>query len=514
MTERYSVVLKWKKGCSALLIFVLMVSITSGSQLAEGGAVKSGTSTKTNETTRAGTVTANPLYVHETYAETSRVIGSLPQGVTAYIMNSYQGWHKITFNNGTGWVYGAYLKNIHAVNSPSSSVPSSSATGSSSSSGSSAPTSSGAASTSRSSATSSKPAAKLPASALPSKITAGYYANWSAHSGFTPDKIKASMINVVHYAFADIDANLKIAVNDPSVDYANFRKLTALKKKHPRLKTLITIGGWDGSARFSDAALTDARRKAFAKSCVAFIKEYGFDGVDIDWEYPVSGGAAGRAADKTNFTLLMRALRSALNAQAATDGKYYYLTFAGGSSDSYTRNVQLSQLASCVDYAVDMTYDMHGPWDTYSDLNAPLYTPTDSSPQYKASVVSSLQAWQNAGFPAKKLVMGLPFYGYLYNGVSAENNGLYSRFTSAKAIGYDSIVSNYLSKGLLSSFYPSEAKVPTLSGGSTFISYDDVSSIALKAQYSASHGLKGVAAWELSYDRNNTLLSAAYNNLH
>lgn len=345
-------------------------------------------------------------------------------------------------------------------------------------------------------------------------MTAGYYTGWSAYGGFTPDKIRASMLNVVHYAFADVGPDLKIAVDDPTVDYGNFTKLSALKKSYPNLKTLISIGGWDGSARFSDMALTDATRKAFAQSCVGFIRQYGFDGVDIDWEYPVGGGAAGRPEDKTNFTLLMQTLRSTLNAQAAADGKYYYLTFAGGASNGYIGNVQLPQLAGCVDYAVDMTYDLHGPWDAYADLDAPLYTPAEPSPQYKVSVDSSLRAWENGGFPSGKLVMGVPFYGYIYSGVSAANDGLYSRFTSAKAIGFDAIVSRYLSNGLFAEFFNTTAQVPTLFGGTTFISYDNASSIALKAQYSVSHGLRGVSAWELSYDRNGTLLSPVHSSLH
>jgi chitinase len=343
---------------------------------------------------------------------------------------------------------------------------------------------------------------------------AGYYTGWSAYSGFTPDKIKASMLNVVHYAFAGVGTDLKIAVGDPSIDYSNFTKLSALKNSYPNLKSLISIGGWDGSSRFSDMALNDATRRVFAQSCVSFIKLYGFDGVDIDWEYPVSGGVSGRPEDKTNFTLLMQALRQALNTQAAADGRYYYLTFAGGASGGYISNVQLSQLANYVDYAVDMTYDLHGPWDSYTDLNAPLYTPAEASPQYKVSVDSSIRSWVSAGFPSSKLVMGVPFYGYIYSGVSSANNGLYQRFTSAKSIGYDSLVSSYLSNGLFSKFYHSGAQVPYLFGNSQFISYDDATSMALKAQYSAAKGLKGMSAWELSYDKTYTLLGSAYNNMH
>lgn len=322
------------------------------------------------------------------------------------------------------------------------------------------------------------------------------------------------MINVIHYAFAGIGSDLRITAGDPGIDYSNFSKLAALKKSSPGLKTILSVGGWDGSSRFSDMALTDASRKTFAQSCVGFIKQYGFDGIDIDWEYPVSGGCTGRPEDRTNFTLLMQALRGALTAQGNADGNYYYLTFAGGASNSYIQNVQLSQLANIVDYAVDMTYDLHGPWDAYTDFNAPLYTPAESSPQYKISVDSSIQSWRSAGFPAVKLVMGVPFYGYLYSGVSFVNNGLYQRFTSAKAIGYDSIVSTCFTNAAFAPFYHTVGQVPYLFGNGQFISYDDAASIAKKAQYASVKGLRGVSAWELSYDRSFALLGAAFQNLH
>ena len=165
---------------------------------------------------------------------------------------------------------------------------------------------------------------------------------------------------MVHYAFAAIGIDYRITAGDPYIDSTNFIKLKAVKEKHPHLKILISVGGWGNSARFSDLALSAERRRVFAQSCVSFIKQYGFDGVDIDWEYPVSGGAAGRPEDKYNFTLMMKELRERLDEQAKRDGSYYYLSFAGGASSGYINNVQLGKLAGIVDYAVNMTYDLHG----------------------------------------------------------------------------------------------------------------------------------------------------------
>ncbi|OYO87175.1 glycoside hydrolase family 18, partial [Lachnotalea glycerini] len=171
--------------------------------------------------------------------------------------------------------------------------------------------------------------------------------------------------------------------------------------------------GWNWSDKFSDAALTDASRTAFANSCVDFINKYGFDGIDIDWEYPVSGGLATnktRPADKKNFTLLLQKIREKLDERGTKDNKHYLLSIAGSSDASYLNNVELSKIASYIDYATIMTYDMHGMWDNYTDLHSPLYSNTDTSPQYKASIDSAVNSWINNAFPSNKLVLGIPFY--------------------------------------------------------------------------------------------------------
>ena len=337
----------------------------------------------------------------------------------------------------------------------------------------------------------------------------GYYGSWAAYSGFTPDKISASGLTVLNYAFATIGTDLRIAANDSNIDYSNFSKLRALKSAYPSLRTVISIGGWDGSQRFSDAALTDASRIAFADSVIAFIKTNGFDGVDIDWEYPTGGGLSTnvfRSVDKTNFGLLLKTLRAKLDRQGISDNKHYILSFAGEASGSYAAGIGIANIAQYVDYGMIMTYDIHGNWDTYTDFNAPLYIPSGISPQYKTSVDSAVRSWLNYGFPANKMVMGVPFYGYAYQGVPNGNNGLWQHYTSGAAVGYDTIQSRYAANSSFTKFYDSAAMVPWLFNGSTFVSYDDTSSIRQKAQYAVSKNLLGVGAWELSFDRSGTLL--------
>ncbi|MEY8353230.1 glycoside hydrolase family 18 protein [Lachnospiraceae bacterium 54-53] len=344
----------------------------------------------------------------------------------------------------------------------------------------------------------------------------GYYAAWAAYSGYFPDQIDAGKLTHINYAFANIGPDLRLTLGYPDVDPQNIKLLNSLKEKNPGLKTLLSVGGWNWSGNFSDAALTDASRTAFADSCVEFIVTYGFDGVDIDWEYPVSGGLTAngrRPEDKKNFTLLLRKIREKLEERGKADGRHYLLTIAGGADRSYVNNVELAEVAGYLDYANIMTYDLHGHWDSRTDLLAPLYDNSDPSPQYKISVDQAVNTWLDASFPAQKLVMGIPFYGYLYSSVQNSNNGMYQTFGGASSIGYQAIKANYLNKAGYTAYVHPQSKVPWLFNGTIFISYEDPGSVAHKADYIKSKKLGGAMIWELSQDPDGELLNVLYDKM-
>ena len=347
------------------------------------------------------------------------------------------------------------------------------------------------------------------------KMVVGYYSSWSAYSGFTPDKIDASKLTHINYAFANIGNDLKIMLGDSQIDSSNFKMMNNLKNKNKDLKILISVGGWTWSDKFSDVALTENSRATFADSLVQFLISYNLDGVDLDWEYPVSGGLAKnskRLDDKKNFTLLLKIIREKLNEQGNKDGKHYLLTFSGGTSKSYVNNIELNKIKEYVDFANVMTYDIHGNWDKYTDFNAPLYNFSSSSPHHKWSVDSTVNLWLNAGFPADKLVMGVPFYGYRYDNVANPNNGFLQSYSGGKSITYKEIV-GLLNSSNYTRHYHTEAKVPWAYNGSTFISYDDEESMGAKMQYIRNKGLGGAMIWELSQDNNEILLNSVYKGL-
>ena len=358
----------------------------------------------------------------------------------------------------------------------------------------------------------------LPASAAityppEDKAVVGYYASWASYQGITPDQLPGELLTHINYAFAAIDPkDSTLLLQDPEQDRNNLKLLRALRDKHPHLKLLISVGGWDDSLYFSDAAATAQRREQFAQSCLDFLLEHGLDGVDLDWEYPVSGGPSGmvhRSQDKQNFTLLLQAVRSKLDRQSRQDGRPYYLTIAGGAGSEYLNKIEVEAVARTVDHIFLMAYDIHGPWDAYADLNAPLYTPTERSPQYKSSVFDSVQLYLNRGVDPEKLVLGMPLYGYRYDGVDSRNDGLYSTFSSAASIPYDVLERNYLNQTKYRKLYHGEAEVPYLYGEGAFLSYEDPQSMAAKSELARAQGLGGIGFWELSQDRDAVLIQSA-----
>ena len=340
----------------------------------------------------------------------------------------------------------------------------------------------------------------------------GYYASWAAGQGYMPEDIPAERFTQINYAFAGIEEG-RAVLADPVRDGRNLRGLRALREKNAGLKIVLSLGGWDGSAGFSDAAASAGSRRVFAQSCAALISAHGLDGVDLDWEYPVSGGAPGvvhRPQDRENFTALLRDLREALDRQGRRDGKRYVLTMAGAVSGGYLNCIEPIAVSEIVDHIFLMAYDLHGPWDPYADFNAPLYTPSDGPPRYRASVDGGVSAWLERGVPAEKLVLGMPLYGYIYQGADRRNGGLYSRFDSAKSVSWDKVKSEYLSRASYQRFRHQQAEVPYLFGNRSFLSYDDPGSIAAKAELARRRGLGGVGFWELSQDRSGDLIQSAW----
>ena len=374
---------------------------------------------------------------------------------------------------------------------------------------------------------------------MPSRRIVGYFTSWGVDGrGFTVAKIQASKITHINYAFSAVSPEGECILGDPKADVERsytaeesvdgqadtpdqvergvFNQFHKLKRQHPDLKILISIGGWTGSSQFSEAALSDASRQKFASSCIKlYIQDHPgvFDGIDIDWEYPVSGGLnKGRPEDRQNFTLLLAEFRRQLDARSSADGKQYLLTIAAPAGEYASTHFELDQIYPYLDWINLMTYDLHGSWEQTTNFNAPLYTSSTDPVANNNTVDSSVTAYLQAGVPPQKLNMGIPFYGILWQGVPDQNHGLYQPTSGSNSIDYTSIKNSYLP--VSTRYWQEEVKNAWLYNPATgiMVAYDDPESVGLKADYVKEHDLGGVMIWELSQD-GGELFNAIYDRL-
>lgn len=361
-----------------------------------------------------------------------------------------------------------------------------------------------------------------------------YYTSWSAYArNVNVSSIDATLLTHINFAFANLNSDGKIIIGDSWVDVekpfgsdtwegaadsrGHFNQLKLLKQKYPHLKTLISVGGWTWSNNFSAVAANETSRNQFAASAVEFLTKYGFDGLDIDWEFPVEGGnnIPHSPSDKENYTKLLAVTRKAFDEQSKKDGKTYLLTIAGGPNPSFTKNTELTKMMEYLDYINIMSYDYHGGWEDKTGYNAPLYS---TDPKDPLCVTNTVEAYIKAGVKPEDLNLGLAFYGRGWGNVSSgKTDGYLQPGKAPTAVGYGSgtwegacfdyidLAENYVGKNGYKRYFDEKALVPYLYNGSNFITYDDEESITKKLEYADSQNLGGVMFWEFTGDKKLTL---------
>ena len=291
------------------------------------------------------------------------------------------------------------------------------------------------------------------------KVIVGYVTSWS---DVMPDP---SLLTHVNYAFGHVSDTFDgVVISNPE----RLREVVALKKSAPDLKVALSVGGW-GSGRFSEMAADPARRRSFAGDCLAVVREFGLDGIDIDWEYPGSSaaGISSSPDDTANFTLLMKQLRETL-------GPDRLLTIATAAGAEY---IDFRAVVPYVDFVNIMAYDM---------ANAPLHHsalyPSENTPALTCD--GAVRAHIAAGVPAGKLVLGVPFYGR----GGKERRG--ADFRNIKASDGYSLV------------FDDVAKAPLMvnADGVPVMGYDDAHSLSLKCDYVLANDLRGVMYWDCAGD--------------
>ncbi|PZX93205.1 glycoside hydrolase [Flavobacterium aquariorum] len=437
------------------------------------------------------------------------------------------------------------------------------------------------------------------------KKVVGYYAQWAIYArDFNVPKIDGSKLTHLNYSFygTEFDAahpeNTKLHCLDTYADFehmeggipwdapvkGNFYDLMKLKEKYPHLKILISVGGWTKGQDLSPIAASPIARNALAADMARFLVTYPFiDGFDIDWEYPLSGGTDGTEVingapippqkyssdDNKNLVYLLKAMRQAMpnkliSIAAGNNVRNVAAQYLGPNNRS--QYGMSEDISTYCDYITYFGYDFGGNWFDKTCYNAPLYGSGNSNdPLYGASQSESLDELTNqylnvVGFPANKLIMGLPFYGKKFDHVanSGTNPNLPGLFVSAPrdivsgctnpqnpvgtwdgpaacersgSIEICDLVGNsvtnshaYLDPNTMSvtptaaaagwiRYFDNTTKVPYLYNASLkqFISYEDKQSMDLKVQYIKSRNLAGGMVWELSQDTRGSIPNALLN---
>ncbi len=290
-------------------------------------------------------------------------------------------------------------------------------------------------------------------------VVAAYVTGWNE----TMELPDCSVLTHINYAFGNVNKTYDgVVIQRPD----RLRQLVELKKDH-KIYIVLSIGGWTAGG-FSEMASTDKRRKAFARDCKRIVKEYGLDGIDIDWEYPSSSeaGISSSPADIDNFTSLMRELRKAL-------GKSYLLSCATIAGARY---VDFRAIEPYVDLVNIMMYDVGNP--PYH--HAALYRSEMSG---RVTEQEALQAHVDAGMPVNKLVLGVPFYGRSVQDFGDTSYGAQIKRTDVTRM-WDDV-----------------AKVPYLIKDGVFVcTYEDAESLAWKCKFINETGMRGAMYWEYRCD--------------
>lgn len=335
----------------------------------------------------------------------------------------------------------------------------------------------------------------------------GYATDWNAAHARTLDRI-----DTLIFAFAHVE-NGRVVVPDSAL--ARLERVLALKRSKPSLQVTIAVGGW-GVGGFSEAAATAEGRELFAQSAAQLVASHSADGLDVDWEYPGhhESGIASSPADRANFTLLLKALRQALDRQAGKDGRHYAISIAAADGP-FVDGIDIAAVAPWVDWFNLMTYDFVNRMTPTTGHHTGLYR----SPLAAADARSgdaAVRQFLAAGVPARKLLLGAAFYGREFDDVQAAHDGVYQAYGHYQGEHpWPQLERDYIGRNGFVRHWDAKALAPWLWNPRTraFISYDDPRSIAAKAAYVKSHGLGGIMYWEQAQDPQGELVDAIWQGL-
>ncbi len=307
----------------------------------------------------------------------------------------------------------------------------------------------------------------------------GYYAAYKA-SVLPYNQVEYSNLTDIDVAFAFPNADGSIGFIDPRIPFPQLVNAAHAAGK----RVLISLGGAANSTYFPSVTADSAVQAKFIDNIVAFIDTNDYDGVDIDWETPAN------AQQTAHLTAFVQSVRTAFDRIDSSR----LITMAIPATSYGGQHFDYKSLTPYVDWYNVMCYDFVGSWVRYAGHNSPLYqAPND--PNQAGSDSSAVYYNISRGIPGNKLVLGVPFYGDVFNA-----SGLYMTGTWTGNTVYSDVMNDINSGWTYKWDGVSEVPYLTNSASTQFITFEDTNSIKLKTEFSIRQGLGGIMIWELSQD--------------
>ncbi|XP_047335119.1 class V chitinase-like [Impatiens glandulifera] len=348
-------------------------------------------------------------------------------------------------------------------------------------------------------------------------VVKGVY--WLGESEFPIYKIESNLFTHIFWSFANLDPKThEVSVDVTADTFTNFT--TTVRQKNPDVKTLISIGGpkADVSAFVAMASNGDARKK-FIDSSIKLARDYEFDGLDLDWEYPAS------EMEMTNFGLLVQEWRVAVAVDAGNPTKEHALlltaTVSSASSiktlndkDDQPRSYPSKIINHDLDWINLKDYDFYSSKLEGDKTRAPaaLYDHVANS---DVSGSSGIQDWIQAGVKPQKLVLGIAFYGYGWKLKDPNTHGILAPADGpAPWTGLNGSMEYYhikafIKKNNATTVFDTSFVTDYCYKGKTWFAYDGIQSVKHKVAYLKAQDLRGYFAWHAGADDLNGELSAA-----
>lgn len=340
--------------------------------------------------------------------------------------------------------------------------------------------------------------------------------NWSFYrkndGKFVPENLETDLCTHIIYSFATLNPEtLTLKEFDPWGDIENglYKRVTSLD---PNVPVLLGLGGWTDSHgdKYSRLIEDPKNRKKFIDQVIPFLKQYGFKGLHVDWNYPIcwqSNCKSGPDTDKPNFTKFIQELKKEFSKHDMLVG-----TSISGYIEIISKAYELNKLTEAADFLTIMTYDYHGSWESVTGHVSPLYGDSkDKYPQY--NVDFAMQALVKNGAKKEKLIVGVPFYGQTFTlaqsrediaqgfGSPSNGPGEAGEFTSQPGmLAYNEICQRIKNKKWRTGKDSTGRSGPYATNWNQWVGYDDVSAITVKSKYVIDNGYGGIAAWTVDLD--------------